>query len=160
MRTDVHVSSGVGEPRVAAQALANDVSATCFAGRAPRVTSEGPCDELCAGRCRRCGGEIVGRCNQPVASAGARIGVVAVGEARLKMMASASCGLNAGLDADFRTEAFEHVAFFDEANSWIEMRLRANGAQIVRIDGVDLELTSPTTRRSAPRSARSSRATP
>jgi L-histidine N-alpha-methyltransferase len=62
------------------------------------------------------------------------------------MMASASCGLNAGLDADFRTEAFEHVAFFDEANSWIEMRLRANGAQIVRIDGVDLELTSPTTR--------------
>src|SRR5919109_1371196 len=57
------------------------------------------------------------------------------------MMASASCGLNAGLDADFRTEAFEHVAFFDEANSWIEMRLRANGAQTVRIDGADLELT-------------------
>ena len=49
--------------------------------------------------------------------------------------------INAGLDADFRTEAFEHVAFFDEANSWIEMRLRANGAQAVRIDGADLELT-------------------
>jgi L-histidine Nalpha-methyltransferase len=49
--------------------------------------------------------------------------------------------INAGLDADFRLEAFEHVAFFDEANSWIEMRLRANGAQAVRIDGADLELT-------------------
>jgi L-histidine Nalpha-methyltransferase len=49
--------------------------------------------------------------------------------------------INAGLAADFRPEAFEHVALFDEANSWIEMRLRANGAQRVRIDGADLELT-------------------
>jgi L-histidine N-alpha-methyltransferase len=49
--------------------------------------------------------------------------------------------VNAGLDADFRPEAFEHVAFFDEANSWIEMRLRANGAQTVTIDGVDLDVT-------------------
>ena len=49
--------------------------------------------------------------------------------------------VNDGLDADFRPEAFEHVAFFDDANSWIEMRLRANGAQRVRIDGVNLELT-------------------
>jgi L-histidine N-alpha-methyltransferase len=49
--------------------------------------------------------------------------------------------INAGLDADFDPEAFEHVAFFDEANSWIEMRLRANGAQRVRIVGADLELT-------------------
>jgi L-histidine Nalpha-methyltransferase len=49
--------------------------------------------------------------------------------------------INAGLDADFEPEAFEHVAFFDEANSWIEMRLRANGAQRVRIDGADLEVT-------------------
>jgi len=49
--------------------------------------------------------------------------------------------INAGLDADFQPEAFEHVAFFDEANSWIEMRLRANGAQRVRIDGADLEVT-------------------
>jgi L-histidine N-alpha-methyltransferase len=49
--------------------------------------------------------------------------------------------VNAGLDADFDPEAFEHVAFFDEANSWIEMRLRANGAQRVRIVGADLELT-------------------
>src|ERR671925_2123545 len=49
--------------------------------------------------------------------------------------------INAGLEADFDPEAFEHVAFFDEANSWIEMRLRANGAQRVRIDGADLEVT-------------------
>jgi L-histidine N-alpha-methyltransferase len=48
--------------------------------------------------------------------------------------------LNDGLDADFDPAAFEHVAFFDEANSWIEMRLRAKGAQRVRIDGADLEI--------------------
>jgi L-histidine N-alpha-methyltransferase len=48
--------------------------------------------------------------------------------------------LNDGLDADFDPAAFEHVAFFDEANSWIEMRLRANGAQRVRIDGAGLEI--------------------
>lgn len=49
--------------------------------------------------------------------------------------------VNEGLDADFEPEAFEHVAFFDEANSWIEMRLRSNGAQTVRIDGASLEVT-------------------
>ncbi len=48
--------------------------------------------------------------------------------------------INAGLDADFDPDGFQHVAFFDEANSWIEMRLRANGAQYVRIDGADLEV--------------------
>ena len=48
--------------------------------------------------------------------------------------------INEGLYADFVPEAFEHVAFFDEANSWIEMRLRANGAQTVRIDGANLEV--------------------
>ena len=49
--------------------------------------------------------------------------------------------LNESLDADFDPAAFEHVAFFDEANSWIEMRLRANGAQTVRIAGAALEVT-------------------
>jgi len=48
--------------------------------------------------------------------------------------------VNEGLGADFDPEAFEHVAFFDEANSWIEMRLRANGAQLVHINGVNLEV--------------------
>jgi L-histidine N-alpha-methyltransferase len=46
--------------------------------------------------------------------------------------------LNEGLGADFDPEAFEHVAFFDEARSWIEMRLRAAGAQTVTIEGADL----------------------
>lgn len=49
--------------------------------------------------------------------------------------------LNDSLDADFDPAAFEHVAFFDEANSWIEMRLRAKGAQTVRIEGAALEVT-------------------
>ena len=49
--------------------------------------------------------------------------------------------VNTGLGADFRPAAFEHVAFFDDANSWIEMRLRANGAQHVRIEGANLEVT-------------------
>ena len=48
--------------------------------------------------------------------------------------------LNESLDADFDPAAFEHVAFFDEANSRIEMRLRANGAQTVAIDGAGLEV--------------------
>ncbi|HEX2126844.1 MAG TPA: L-histidine N(alpha)-methyltransferase [Thermoleophilaceae bacterium] len=49
--------------------------------------------------------------------------------------------INAGLEADFDPDAFEHVAFFSEADSWIELRLRAKGAQRVRIDGADLEVT-------------------
>ena len=49
--------------------------------------------------------------------------------------------VNDGLGANFAPEAFEHVAFFDEANSWVELRLRANGVQSVRIEGADLELT-------------------
>jgi L-histidine N-alpha-methyltransferase len=49
--------------------------------------------------------------------------------------------INDGLGADFDPECFEHVAFFDEANSWIEMRLRANGAQHVRIQGADVTVT-------------------
>jgi L-histidine N-alpha-methyltransferase len=48
--------------------------------------------------------------------------------------------LNESLDADFDPAAFEHVAFFDEANSWIEMRLRSKGAQTVRIEGASLEI--------------------
>jgi L-histidine N-alpha-methyltransferase len=49
--------------------------------------------------------------------------------------------INVALEADFDPNSFEHVAFFSEADSWIEMRLRANGAQQVRIDGADLEVT-------------------
>ena len=42
--------------------------------------------------------------------------------------------VNAGLAGDFDPDAFEHVAFFDRTNSWIEMRLRAKGAQEVRLE--------------------------
>ena len=49
--------------------------------------------------------------------------------------------VNHALGANFAPEAFEHVAFFDEASSWIEMRLRASGAQAVRIDGANLDVT-------------------
>ena len=43
--------------------------------------------------------------------------------------------INRELDADFDVDSFEHVAFWNEADSWIEMRLRAHGEQRVRIDG-------------------------
>ena len=49
--------------------------------------------------------------------------------------------VNDRLGADFVPEAFEHVAFFDEANLWIEMRLRSRRAQTVRIAGAELEVT-------------------
>jgi L-histidine Nalpha-methyltransferase len=48
--------------------------------------------------------------------------------------------LNRELDADFDVDAFEHVAFFDRDNSWIEMRLRADGAQRVEIPGAGIEV--------------------
>jgi len=48
--------------------------------------------------------------------------------------------LNRELDADFPTELFEHVAFFDPDRQWIEMRLRARRACHVRVDALDLEI--------------------
>jgi L-histidine N-alpha-methyltransferase len=47
--------------------------------------------------------------------------------------------LNDRLGADFEPEAFEHVAFYDAENAWIEMRLRATKPMRVRIRaaGVD-----------------------
>jgi len=50
--------------------------------------------------------------------------------------------LNRELDADFPLEDFEHVAFFDRRNEWIEMRLRARRACAVRVEalGLDVEL--------------------
>ena len=49
--------------------------------------------------------------------------------------------LNRALGADFDPEAFEHVAFFDEDRSWIEMRLRASSPQAVRIEELDMDVT-------------------
>ncbi|HLF70390.1 MAG TPA: L-histidine N(alpha)-methyltransferase [Actinomycetota bacterium] len=48
--------------------------------------------------------------------------------------------LNNSLDGDFAPDRFEHVAFFDQDNSWIEMRLRSRQQQEVRIAAIDLEL--------------------
>ena len=46
--------------------------------------------------------------------------------------------LNAELGADFDLDAFEHVALWDAANEWIEMRLRAVSAQEVRVPDIGL----------------------
>ena len=46
--------------------------------------------------------------------------------------------LNDSVGADFDPDAFEHVAFFDADNSWIEMRLRSTRDQRVRVSGCDL----------------------
>ena len=48
--------------------------------------------------------------------------------------------LNRELDADFPLDAFEHVAFFDRRNEWIEMRLRASRASSVRVGALDLDV--------------------
>jgi L-histidine N-alpha-methyltransferase len=47
--------------------------------------------------------------------------------------------VNDALDGDFDPTAFEHVAFYDEGRSWIEMRLRALRPTRVRIRGAGIE---------------------
>jgi L-histidine N-alpha-methyltransferase len=46
--------------------------------------------------------------------------------------------LNRDLDANFVVDAYEHVACWDAAEDWIEMRLRARGPQRVAIDRLGL----------------------
>ncbi|NYV75092.1 L-histidine N(alpha)-methyltransferase [Streptomyces sp. UH6] len=46
--------------------------------------------------------------------------------------------VNRELSADFRPELFDHVAVWNPGPEWVEMRLRARGAQTVKIPGVDL----------------------
>jgi L-histidine Nalpha-methyltransferase len=48
--------------------------------------------------------------------------------------------LNRELAADFDVERFEHVAFFDTRNEWIEMRLRSRQPQDVAIAALGLEI--------------------
>jgi L-histidine N-alpha-methyltransferase len=48
--------------------------------------------------------------------------------------------LNTRFGADFDAEAFAHRAFFDPAQAWIEMRLRATRAMEVTIPGLELTL--------------------
>ena len=49
--------------------------------------------------------------------------------------------LNRQLDADFDPEAFAHVALWDAAHEWIEMRLRATHPMRVRVAALDLDLS-------------------
>jgi L-histidine N-alpha-methyltransferase len=46
--------------------------------------------------------------------------------------------LNRELGADFDPHAFDHVALWDAGNEWIEMRLRSQVTQRVRVAGLDL----------------------
>jgi L-histidine N-alpha-methyltransferase len=48
--------------------------------------------------------------------------------------------LNRELDADFQPDSFEHIAFYDRRNEWVEMRLRATRASSVYIADVDLRV--------------------
>ena len=48
--------------------------------------------------------------------------------------------LNRELDADFDVDAFAHVATWDPEEEWIEMRLRADGAQHVTISSLGLDV--------------------
>ena len=49
--------------------------------------------------------------------------------------------LNRELEADFDLAAFDHVALWDPAEEWIEMRLRSAAAQTVKVPGLDLAVT-------------------
>jgi L-histidine N-alpha-methyltransferase len=48
--------------------------------------------------------------------------------------------LNRELDADFQPESFEHIAFYDRRNEWVEMRLRATRAMSVYVADLDLRV--------------------
>jgi L-histidine N-alpha-methyltransferase len=48
--------------------------------------------------------------------------------------------VNRRFGADFEPEAFEHVAFWDPTNGWIEMRLRATRAMRVRLEALGVSL--------------------
>src|SRR3954451_18344250 len=48
--------------------------------------------------------------------------------------------LNRELDADFDLSSFEHVAFYDRENEWIEMRLRALRSLDVHVRRLGLDL--------------------
>jgi L-histidine N-alpha-methyltransferase len=48
--------------------------------------------------------------------------------------------VNRELDANFDVDAFEHVAFFDRQQEWIEMRLRSQRRQVVDVGALDLRV--------------------
>ena len=48
--------------------------------------------------------------------------------------------INRELDADFDLDAFEHVAFYDREQEWIEMRLRALQPMVVHVRKLGLDV--------------------
>ncbi len=46
--------------------------------------------------------------------------------------------INRELDADFDLDAFEHVAFYDPVDEWVDIRLRSRDDQEVRVRELDL----------------------
>jgi len=48
--------------------------------------------------------------------------------------------INRELDADFPTDAFDHIAFFDRRHEWVEMRLRARRPCSVLVGELDLRV--------------------
>jgi L-histidine Nalpha-methyltransferase len=51
---------------------------------------------------------------------------------------NALVAINEAFDANFDSDAFEHVALFDETNHWIEMRLRSPRLQHVVVAGLGI----------------------
>ncbi|MGB6454255.1 MAG: L-histidine N(alpha)-methyltransferase [Streptosporangiaceae bacterium] len=49
--------------------------------------------------------------------------------------------VNRELGANFNPHSFRHVALWDAANEWMEMRLRAVGEQVVTVSDLDLTVT-------------------
>jgi L-histidine N-alpha-methyltransferase len=48
--------------------------------------------------------------------------------------------LNERLGCDFDLDAFEHVAFWDEENLWMDIRLRSLARQVVNIAALDMQV--------------------
>ena len=48
--------------------------------------------------------------------------------------------LNRELDADFDLDAFEHVAFWDADNEWIDIRLRSLREQFIDLRALDMRV--------------------
>jgi L-histidine Nalpha-methyltransferase len=48
------------------------------------------------------------------------------------------CVLNRELDADFDPDAFEHVAFWDADNEWMDIRLRSLAEQFIDLRALDM----------------------
>lgn len=48
--------------------------------------------------------------------------------------------VNGELDADFQPDSFDHVAFYDRRNEWVEMRLRSTRPCSVLIGDLDLRV--------------------